>query len=304
MRPVKRSIFLMAALLFCSVSASLAQSHPARGLVLQVDAPHGLLTVSCDEIPNYMAPMAMAFSVPDAAELTGVKSGDMIDFTLVADQHSSHIEKIRLHQYEGLEKDPLGARRLKLMTQVADPASRPAELKIGERVPDFSLIDQNRQKVSLSQLSGKIVVLTFIYTHCPLPDFCFRVSNNFSQLQKRFKDSMGRDVVLLSVTFDPEHDTPEVLAEYGKTWNVHKMSWHLLTGPKPEIQNLCHLFGMNFWPDEGVMTHSLHTIVLDRSGNLVANLEGNEYTAEQLGDLVQATIERSPQLPREKASQN
>jgi protein SCO1/2 len=294
---VKRLIVLMGIFLLSSASVASAQSHSARGLVVQVDAPHALLTVSCDEIPNYMAPMVMSFSVREVAELAALKPGDIIDFTLVVDQQSSHIEKIRLHHYEGLEKDPLGARRLKLLTQVADPASRPAELKIGEHVPDFSLIDQNHQTVALSQLFGKIVVLTFIYTHCPLPDFCFRVSNNFSQLQRRFKDSLGRDLILLSVTFDPEHDTPEVLTDYGKTWNVDQTGWHLLTGPKPEIQNLCHLFGMNFWPDDGLMTHSLHTIVLDRAGALVANLEGNEYTAEQLGDLVQSTRDGSPRPP-------
>jgi protein SCO1/2 len=299
---VKQSIFLTAILILCSAGVSSAQTHPARGLVLQIDAPHGLLTVSCDEIPNYMAPMVMSFSVSDLTELAALKPGDMIDFDLVVDQHSSHIEKIRFHHYEGLEKDPLGARRLRLLTQMADPASRSAEVKLGEHAPDFSLSDQNHQKITLSQLAGRIVVLTFIYTHCPLPDFCFRVSNNFSQLQKRFKDSLGRDLILLSVTFDPEHDTPEVLAEYGKTWNVDQKGWHLLTGPKPDIQNLCHRFGMNFWPDEGLMTHSLHTVVLDRAGALVANLEGNEYTAQQLGDLVQSMRDGSPRPLLEKDS--
>jgi len=157
-------------------------------------------------------------------------------------------------------------------------------------VPDFSLIDQRRQTVALSQFAGKVVVITFIYTRCPLPDFCFRMSNNFGELQKRFADRLDHDLVLLSITFDPQHDTPEILAQYGLTWHVDGSGWRLLTGPQTEIEKICHQFDMNFWPDEGVMTHSLHTVVIDPYGRLSANLEGNEFTAAQLGDYVEALL--------------
>jgi protein SCO1/2 len=165
-------------------------------------------------------------------------------------------------------------------------------LKPGDLVPDFELIDQDRRSVRLSQFAGKVVALTFIYTRCPLPDYCFRLSNNFGVLQKRFQDRMGQDLVLLSITFDPVRDQPNALAKYAHTWQANSASWRFLTGPLPDIRNICARFDMNFWPDEGTLTHSLHTVVIDRGGRMVANIEGNQFSAEQLGDLVNAVMTR------------
>jgi protein SCO1 len=298
---LKRAFLFMGALLLVVGSSSFAQTFAAKGLVLQVDAAHRTLVVSCDEIPNYMVAMVMPLTVRDPQELTGLTPGNMIDFTLVVDQQSSHIEKIARHRYEGLEQDPLGARRLKVLEQLSAPASLPPEIAIGAPVPDFSLVDQNRRRIALSQFNGKIVLMTFIYTHCPLPDFCFRISNNFGQLQRRFADRLGRDVILLSISFDPENDTPEVLAKYGSQWNADPNGWHLLTGAKPEIVRICQEFGMNFWLDEGIMTHSLHTVVVGPDGKLVTNLEGNDFAAAQLGDFVQALLEQ-PDIPKGRNS--
>jgi protein SCO1/2 len=96
--------------------------------------------------------------------------------------------------------------------------------------------------------------------------------------------------VLLSVSIDPVHDTPEVLAKYAATWKADGRLWHFLTGPEPDVKTVCRRFGVNFWPDEGTLTHSLHTIIIDRQGRLAANFEGNEFTAEQLGDFVSAVL--------------
>jgi protein SCO1 len=101
---------------------------------------------------------------------------------------------------------------------------------------------------------------------------------------------MERDLVLLSVTFDTAHDRPEVLAEYARTWGKDQTGWHFLTGSVAAVQMVCSSFGMNAWQDEGFLTHSLHTAVVDRQGRIAANLEGNEYTAKQLGDLVEAVM--------------
>ena len=130
-----------------------------------------------------------------------------------------------------------------------------------------------------------------MYTRCALPNYCFRLSNNLGRLQKRFVNQLGQDLILLSITFDPVHDQPEQLTEYGKIWHADPKGWHLLTGPVPDIQAVCRQFGMSFFPDEGLMIHSLHTVVIDRQGNLSANLEGNEFSSEQLGDLVQVVMD-------------
>jgi protein SCO1 len=167
-------------------------------------------------------------------------------------------------------------------------ATRP--LAIGQRVPDFTLVDQKRQRVTLSQYAGKVVALNFVYTSCALPNFCYRISNNFGVLQRRFQKELGRDLVLLTVTFDPQRDQPEALAHYADNWKADPATWHFLTGPNPDVHRVTNMFGMDFFPDEGLMNHSLHTAVIDRSGKLVANIEGNQFTADQLADLVKTVL--------------
>jgi protein SCO1 len=268
-----------------------AQTYAVRGIVLKVDLSDRSVVISCEEIPGYMAAMSMPFSVRDAKDLKSLTPGAPVDFTLVVDHQTSHIEHIRVRPYENTEQDPLSARRLSLIARLSGPSAAP-EVKLGEHVPDFTLMDQNRNKVALSQFRGKIVALTFIYTNCALPEFCYRLSTNFGRLQKRFASRMGRDLILLTVTFDPVHDTPEVLAKYAKTWNTDAKSWHLLTGPKADVLMVCDRFGISAWPDEGLVTHSLHTILIDRKGILAANLEGNKFSADQLGDLVETMLSK------------
>ena len=117
-----------------------------------------------------------------------------------------------------------------------------------------------------------------------------RLANHFGVLQRRFRQQLGRDLVLLTVTFDPVHDTPAVLAKYAAQWNADAATWHFLTGAEPEIQRICQLFGVHAFADEGLMDHSLHTVLIDRQGKLVANIEGNQFTAAQLGDLTERVL--------------
>jgi protein SCO1 len=259
------------------------------GMVLSLDAPHQSVLVSHGEIPGYMDAMTMAFRVRTAKDLSLLHPGDAVAFTLVVDRNSSWAENIRVVEFDSAERDPVQANRLQLLASLMEKNAAIA-LSPGDPVPDFTLTDQTNHPVRFSEFSGKVVVLNFIYTRCPLPGYCFRLSNNFGQLQKRFAPT--RDLVLLTVTFDPGNDGPDVLARYGEIWKADPGFWHFLTGPAAEIQRLCALFGVGYWPDEGLYTHSLHTAVIDRHGNLVANLEGNRYAARQLGDLVETVIHR------------
>jgi protein SCO1/2 len=239
-----------------------------------------------------MEAMAMPFTVREEKALDGLEPSMPVEFTLVVDGDHSYAEGIRIHRYESMEQEPLRARRLQLLADpaAADPGA--GKLTLGQPVADFALIDQTGQRVALSQFAGKVVALTFIYTSCPLPDYCFRLSNNFGRLSKRFADRMGRDLVLLSISFDPVHDQPKVLAKYGATWKADPKSWHFLTGSLPDVKAVCRQFGLNFWQEEGSLTHTLHTVVIGRQGKLAANFEGNEFTAEQLGDFVEVEMGR------------
>ena len=276
-------------LLCCRTFALSEQRYSGRGLILKVDQVHKTVLVSSDAIPGYMEAMTMLYSVRDTKELQGISPGILVDFTLVVEPDTSFVEGIRVHKYQGLEPDPLTARRLKLLNQVANPPTMKA-VAIGESVPNFTLTDQNRGKVVLSNFAGKVIVLNFVYTRCALPNFCFRSSNNLWLLQRRFRQRLGRDLVLLTVTFDPTHDDPVTLAKYAATWKADPKSWHFLTGSADDVHRICDLFGEDFFQDEGLMNHSLHTAIIDRRGKLVANLEGNEFSAQQLADFVEATL--------------
>lgn len=277
--------------LLAALPAFAQQKYAAKGLVLGLDKQHRIMTVSCESIPGYMDAMIMPIEVHETKELEGLARGAMIEFSLVVGKQSSYAEAVHVRNFESLEADPLSARRLRLLDGAIDPSLAPGRvLKAGQPAPDFSLIDQNRARVTLSEFSGKVVAITFVYTRCPFPNFCFRLTNNFARLQKRFASEMGRQLILLTITLDPVHDQPETLAEYGRTWNMDPKGWHLLTGPPAEIQKFCDRFGVAFYPDEGEFIHSLHTLVVDRQSKLAANLEGNEFTAEELGDLVQSVL--------------
>ncbi len=290
---MKRGAWLVLILLFFTASRLAARDHSASGLVLQVDPAHRSVEVSCHAIPEQMDAAVITLLVKDAKTLDGLKPGMMIDFALAAHGHENYAKDIRIHPYENAAQEPMAARQLKILEEAASHSPAAPALEIEQPVPDFTLIDQNRQSVTFSQFAGKVVAITFIYTSCLLPNFCFRMSNNFGLLQKRNSTRMGKDLVLLSITFDPEHDQPDVLAEYARTWTKDQTGWYFLTGPLPDVQKVCWAFGMNFWQDEGFLTHSLRTVVIDREGRIAASLEGNEYTAKQLGDLVESIIERS-----------
>ena len=288
-----KSGILLAVLLACTACSWSSQKYSAAGLVLRVDPSHRTILLSCESIAGYMDPMIMPFSVRDPKALAGLAPGMMVDFALVVDKKSSYAESIHVRNFEDLEQQPLAARRLKIIEDLDSAKSLgQSELKIGQRLPNIVLTDQNRRETDLAGFAGKVVLMNFIYTHCPLPDYCFRLSNNLGNVQRRFKAQMGRDLILLSVTFDPINDQPEVLANYARTWNADP-NWHFLTGALPEVRRVCNMFGVNFWPDEAELMHSLHTVIIDRQGRLAANLEGNQFTVRQLGDLVQTILDHS-----------
>jgi protein SCO1/2 len=285
------------ALLFAALPGTAAQTYSGAGVVLQVNPERSELVVSMQEIPGFMDAMVMPLPVRQRRDLEGLHVGTMIDFTLVVSETSYAAENVRIHPFLSVENDPLGASRIEALEKALEKSrSSESALAVGQHVPNFSLTDQNRQTVALSQFAGKVVAMTFVYTRCPLPNFCFRLSNNFGQLQKRFSKRMGSDLILLTITLDPANDQPQALAKYGSTWRANAASWRFLTGSPSAIMKVTSMFGVVYNPDEGLMTHSLHTVILDRRGDLVANLEGNEFTAQQLGDLVQTVLNHSPSL--------
>ena len=284
-----------ALLLALARTAVAAERYPVLGVVLEVDRAAGRFVVSHQDIPGFMDAMTMPFTVHDPKQLDDIEAGAMVDFTLVVDGRAVAAHDVRLHHFVSGETQPTNAQRLKLLETLTGTGPSVKALEVGQGVPDFTLVDQEARPVAFSQLRGQVVALSFMYTKCRLATYCFRLSNNLGVLKKRFAGRLGRDLTLVTITFDPTHDTPEVLAAYARNWKAESPGWRFLTGPEPDVRRVCHQFGMNFWPDMGMITHTMRTVVVDGDGRVAANLEGNEFTAAQLGDLVESVMARSRQ---------
>jgi protein SCO1 len=185
-----RSVLLLICVSSLSAGLYSQTRYPASGLVLKIDRSHKTAVISCNAIPGYMEAMTMPISVRSANDLKNLRPGTMIDFVLAVDKNSVVAESVRVHEYQGLEPDPASARRLKLLTQAAGQSVKP--VSVDDAVPDFTLIGQDGKAVQLSQFRGTVVALNFVYTRCALPNFCVRSSNNFGNLQTRFRNSLKR----------------------------------------------------------------------------------------------------------------
>jgi protein SCO1/2 len=288
------AIGIVAAVLAHGV-ASADERHPMRGVVVRVDPAAKTMVVSTESVPGFMAAMVMPFTVQAADVLKDVRPGATVEFDFVVAGKTSFAEKIRVRAYENLEQEPLELRRLKFLSRLASGETATKPLALNEDAPRFLLTDQYGKSVDSSGLAGKTVAITFAYLRCPNPSYCFRLASNFGQLQKRFGARLGKDLVLLTIVIDPEHDEKGALAEYARVW-TSSPDWHFLTGPIEDIRRVAGAFGVEFWKDEGLLVHSFGTAIVDRQGRLAANIEGNQFSAKQLGDLVQNVMDR----PRNK----
>jgi len=297
-----KALILMEAVLACSNGGAIdaaaalqrntAHEHNAKGIVLSVDEKHRSLEVSCDEIPGYMSAMDMLFQLRDVSDAKALKPGSKIQFTIVEGGKSLYAEQIQVVTSAVFEPEPMEADGLAALHKALSPKVGGLEVEVGQPVPDFVLTDQVGKPVHLSQFQGKVVALTFGYSRCPNPNYCYRLSNNLAHVQKELNAHAGKDLVLLTIAIDPEHDQGEVLAQYAAGFHADPAVWHFLTGSVPEIHRVAAMFGMDFWNNEGLLTHTLHTAVVDRDGKLAANLEGNQFTSRQLADLVRSVISR------------
>lgn len=276
MTPVPRLLTL--ALLIPATGC--ATSYEARGLVLRVDPASATLTVSHDPIIGYMGAMVMPFAVRDSKDLDQLRPGDVVGFRLRPKASGTQIDRIKHLSAPGADAG------LTMTPAVT------ALVKAGEVVPNFALTDQHGASISMESLRGQVVAITFIYSRCPLPDYCPRMINNLAQVRNRFRDRLGRDLTLLTVTFDPKYDTPEVLLAFAARYGGNIPGWHFLSGTAEAIASVCASFGIEYWPDQGLITHTLQTAVIDRDGRLRASVEGRGFSGRQIADLVGTVLDQ------------
>jgi protein SCO1/2 len=261
-------------------SVACAAHHITTGVILRVDRPAAVVTISHDVFPGFMDAMAMPFELKGGARSVPLTAGDRVRFRLSVKGSRSWVDRVEVVSAPsvdaGLQQTP----------------AAPVLVPVGTAMPDFTLTDQSSAPVALSALKGKVVAVTFIYSRCPLPDYCPRMVENFKAVRERFAARMDKDLVLLTISFDPQYDTPQILARYAASRRAGGPGWHFLTGEPANIERVCNAFGIQYWPEEGLITHSLQTAVIDRDGRLAATVEGKDFTPQQIGDLVGTILDR------------
>jgi protein SCO1/2 len=261
-------------------AVSCASHYTTTGLVISATQP-GRVTISHEAFPGFMDAMVMPFDLKGSARSVRLGSGDRVRFRLAVRNGRSWVDRVEITSAApvdaGLQQTP----------------AVPVLVPVGSSIPDFELVDQSAEPLTLGSLRGKVVAVNFIYSRCPLPDYCPRMVEYFRTVRSRFQDRMNSDLVLLTVTFDPQYDTPKILMEYAMSQHAGGPGWHFLTGDAAKIERVCNAFGIQYFPDEGLITHSLQTAVIDRDGRLAATVEGKDFTPRQLGDLIGSVLDRS-----------
>jgi len=252
------------------------QRYPLKGKVVEVDLANRKVTIAHEDIPGFMPAMTMPFVVleKDAALLRGMGPGDEITATLVAPDSRYWLEDVVVVK-KGTP-DPN-----------ATPAPRAHEPHPGDAMPDVGLVDQDGKPLRLADYHGKAVALTFVFTRCPLPDFCPLMMKKFAAAHAALaKDAaLASRTHLLTVSFDTKHDTPDVLRAFGKPFQKTAppfSHWTLATGQDEAIRALGGALELDYVEENRSFTHNLRTAVLDPEGKLRRLFRGNEWTPEEL----------------------
>jgi protein SCO1/2 len=259
------------------------RSYPLQGQVLSIDAAHKSVTVKHEEIKGFMPAMTMPYEVQDAKTLNTIAPGDLINATLVVFANGAHLTAVNKVGSAPLEKPPAEA-------PMPTASSGFELLKPGEAVPNANFVDQDGNKRAFADFKGSRVVMTFIYTECPMPTFCPLLDRRFAAMQKPLAENAAtQDVRLVSVSFDPATDTPPVLKAHARRLNADPERWTFLTGDRDDVDRFAARFGVQVsraLNDARDITHNLRTVIIDKDGKLLKVYTGNDWTPEQiLGDL-------------------
>ncbi len=242
-----------------------------RGQILAVDADAGVVTIRHGDIQGFMPSMTMPFKVRDRQLLHGRVVGDLVTGTLFVTDTDAYL--IRL--------DVTGHGQV---LQVARPPVAEV-LQPGAEVPDARLIDATGRPFDLSSLRGSVVTLTFVYTRCPLPQFCPLMDRQFAAVLARVRAEprLRESVRMLSISFDPEYDTPAVLEAHGRRVGADGTIWRFATADRRTIDTMAPRFGVVVVRDDpNSITHNLRTAVIDRQGRLVTIYNGGDWTPDTL----------------------
>jgi protein SCO1 len=252
-----------------------------KGTVVQVDKPQQHLVIDHEEIPGFMAAMTMPYPVVDSRVLDQITPGDQITADVVVNDAGVRLENIVVVKKSDGKSSPAG--------QLAPPNQI--------RVPAFTLVNQNGKAINVTQYRGKSVLLTFIYTRCPLPEYCPLVTHNFAEIEKALAQmpELYAKTHLLSISFDSQYDTPEILRSYSRRYLPDRgkltfTHWEFATIPASEKAAVTRFFNVFLSGQDGQITHSMSTAIISPDGELYRSYSSNDWRpADVLTDLAQST---------------
>ena len=258
-----------------------AKRYDLKGKVMAVDQEKHLVTVAHEDIKDYMPAMTMSYTVPSESDLQIIAPDDEIQATLVIDGKQSWLEDLIITRQSA--------------TAPAMPGAQMA--KAGDEVPNFTLLNQDNREIHMNDYRGKTLLLTFIYTRCPVPDYCTLMSDNFQQIDR----ALGADAELygkthlLSISIDPEYDTPKVLRSYGaahteRYQNETFAHWEFAGGTKEQVKDIAQFFGLTYFPEKDQIIHALRTVIIDPHGKVVQIYGGNDWKVDEVVAEIRKTV--------------
>jgi protein SCO1/2 len=262
-------------------TAAAGRRYELKGKVVSVDKAGHQVTLDHEEIPGYMEAMVMPYTLKDEQILGELAPGDQLQATLLVEGSSAQLTDIMFSH-----ASPDAAAMNKGEAGTAEP--RP-----GDAVPEFQLVNQDARAIHLGQYRGQALLLTFIYTRCPVPEYCTLMSTNFAAIDKELQKTpdLYAKTHLLSVSFDPAYDTPKVLRSYGAahTGNYSTETfkhWEFATAKPEQLKELARFFGFAYYEEKDQIIHSLRTAVITPEGRIYKIYHGNDWRPEEvLGDL-------------------
>jgi protein SCO1/2 len=265
-----------------SSSAASVRTFQVHGQIRGLEPENKTIRIAHEEIPDYMPAMTMPLKVKDAALLRSLAIGDSVQFELavtVDDSWISHMEKIS-------SAGPVTQKKFAATLEELEAGS----VHPGEVVPDFELTNQDGRPIHLSEFRGQAVVMTFIYTRCPLPNFCPLMSKNFADLQQRLSKEFPGKFQLLSITMDPEFDQPGVLKDYAARYGANPKNWSFATGDAAAIHFVTELMGLYFERENGLISHDLRTALIGPDGRLIHVWKSNVWTPYEVQRRLRETL--------------
>jgi protein SCO1/2 len=265
-----------------------ARSYPLTGTVVAVAVDERTLTIAHEDIPGFMPAMTMDFVVlpQDAALLQNISPGDEVSARLVVPDSRYWLEDLVVVKKGTADPN-------------ASPPAEDREIRPGDPLPDVALVNQDGDAIRLSDYHGRVLALTFVFTRCPFPDFCPRMMARFAAAHAALvaDAEMRERTHLLTVSFDPEYDTPAVLREYGAPFQKTAppfTHWELATGTDDAIRTLGEALGLTYVEESQSFSHNLRTAVVDPEGRLVTRLRGNEWTSDDLIAAIEQAAAKTP----------